>query len=244
MTRTLLFADAHLESGTAPDPAYELMKTVVKKEKFDRIVCLGDLMDFSYISQWTEGMPGLTEGRRLKEDFQLVSNELKFFKKYAKDVTLLMGNHEDRVQKFVWKNPVLEGILSLKEICDENEVTFVPTNQQPYRLMADFFVTHGLSINKYFASQLVQNSGVSIVQGHAHRTQTFSYRYPDGRVVTGVGLGTLGPLNPDYVAGQRVTGWTQSFGILYAEGDQWQIDVISVNNKRCIINGKLFNLTA
>ena len=112
MTKTLIFTDVHLETGVAADPAYELLKTIMKKERFDSIVCLGDLMDFSYISQWTEGMPGLTEGRRLKEDFNLFENEMKYYKKYAKDVIYLVGNHEDRVQKYVWKNPVLEGIRS------------------------------------------------------------------------------------------------------------------------------------
>lgn len=243
MTKYCVFGDVHLDATTDSDPSYNLFQQIVKKEKFDGAICLGDWLDFSYISQWVEGMPGLVEGKRLKEDFVLLEDELKFFKKYCKEVVYLSGNHEDRVIKYVQKNPVLEGILSIEEICREQKVQFIPTNKQPHRFLSDFFITHGLSINKYFASQLVQNSGSSIVQGHAHRTQSFSYRYPDGRVITGFGLGTLGPLNPDYVQGMRITGWTQSFGILSVEGQHWQFDTIPVTNGKCIVGGKLYSIS-
>ena len=243
MRRVLIFGDAHLETGTEEDSAYNLMKLIAKKEKFDEIVMLGDWMDFSYISKWTEELPGLQEGKRLKEDFLILESELKFFKKCTKDLTYLSGNHEDRVMKYIQKNPVLEGILDLKEICDETDVSFIPTNRQPHRFLDDLFITHGLSISKYVAAQIVTSVGESIVCGHTHRSQNYSYRYPNGNVTTGYSLGTVGDLNPDYVAGKRIPGSTQSFGILYVEGKKWQFDTILIKDGiSCIIAGKTCSL--
>lgn len=243
MTKYLILGDAHLESGVVNDPAYDLVKLIVKKEKFDGTVMLGDWMDFSYISKWTEDYPGLTEGKRLKEDFGLLESELRYFKKYTKDVIYLSGNHEDRVIKFIQKNPVLTGILSLQEICDENNVQFISTNKQPHRFLSDLLVTHGLSISKYAAAQIVTSAGTSIVCGHTHRNQAYSYRYPNGSVTTGYSLGTVGPLNPDFTAGMRINGWTQSIGILRIGANKaWQLDPIIINNGSCIIGDKEYNL--
>jgi len=243
MTKFLLFGDAHLETGVEEDPAYNLIKMIVKKEKFEGIVMLGDMLDFSYISRWTEEFPGLQEGKRMKEDFEILESELQFFRKHTKELIYLEGNHELRVMKYIQKNPVLEGILDLKEICRENDVKYISTNKQPYRYLPDLMVTHGLSISKYVAAQIVTSVGESIVCGHTHRSQNYSYRYPNGNVTTGYSIGTVGTLNPDFIAGNRVAGWTSSFGVLYVEGTKWQLDTILIKDgESCILGGKVYSL--
>ncbi len=243
MERVLVFGDSHLEAGIPIDKAHLLLKSIVQKSKFNTIICVGDMMDFSYISRWVEGQPGLVEGKRLKDDMDLFRNELKFFKKHCSEMIFLCGNHEERVMKFLLRNPVLEGVFSLEQICKEEGVTFIPVVKQPYRYLPDLYVTHGVSFNKYFSAQIVERAGVSIIQGHAHRSQSFAYQYPDGRRVIGYGLGTLGSTNPDYVAGQRITGHTQSFGILCIDSGIWQFDMIYITNGKCIVNGKLYSVS-
>ena len=243
MTKTLIFGDAHLETGVEEDPAYNLIKAITKKEKFDSVIMLGDWMDFSYISRWTEEFPGLQEGKRMKEDFDILESELRFFMKHTKELVYLEGNHELRIMKYIQKNPVLEGILDLKEICKETGVTYVPTNKQPHRYLSDLFVTHGLSISKYVAAQIVTSVGESIVCGHTHRSQSYSYRYPNGNVTTGYSIGTVATLNPDFIAGNRVAGWTSSFGVLYVDGPRWQLDTILIKDgKSCILGGKVYSI--
>lgn len=242
MEKVLVFGDSHLEAGMPAEKAYELVKLIVSKIKYDAVICLGDMMDFSYISRWVEGQPGLVEGKRLKEDFDLFRKEVKYFKKYCKQMIFLSGNHEDRIEKFLLRNPVLEGVFSISDICREENIVYIPTIKQPYRYYQDLYITHGISFNKYFSSQISERTGASVIQGHAHRTQQFAYQYPDGRRIIGFGLGTLGSTNPDYVAGQRITGHTQSFGNLYIDSDTWQFDLIYVSNASCIINGKKYSL--
>ena len=43
--KTLIFADAHLDSSEPTDPSYDLIKRVIAKEKFDRIINMSELDD-------------------------------------------------------------------------------------------------------------------------------------------------------------------------------------------------------
>jgi hypothetical protein len=242
MRKYIIIADAHLGSGVEEDSAYLLVRKVIKTGKFDGLINIGDHLDFGYISRYVDGQPGLVEGKRLKDDFELLRSEIKFHKKYCKEVIYLCGNHENRVEKYLLGDPRLEGIFSVKDICEEEGAIYVPVEKQPYRFLPDLYVTHGLSFNKYFAAQIAERAGTNIIQGHAHRTQMFSYQYPTGERATGYGLGTLGPINPSYSAGQRLTGHTQSFGVLYVDGNTWQLDIIYITNNSCMIAGKKYSL--
>lgn len=243
MEKVLIIADSHLESGVEPEPAYQLVKKVVKTIKFDRIVHLGDWLDLTMISQWVDGKPGRVEGDRLSEELDLLRCEIKYFKKCCKSILLLEGNHDNRIEKILDKYPVFKGTFpGLSEMCREEKVDYVSLLKQPYKLLDDLFVTHGVSFSKYFFAQMIERAGVSMISGHAHRTGSYTFQYIDGRVTTGYGLGTLGPVNPEYCAGQRITGHSQSFGILYVEGSEWQLDIIYIKNRKCIIAGKAYSL--
>lgn len=237
----LLFGDAHLEQNVEIDPSYILFKQVVQKIKPNRIICGGDLADFSYISRWTEGMPGLQEGKRLKEDFDTIAEEIKFFKKYTKEFVFYEGNHENRVRKYLEKNPVLKGILSLEQICKDAGVEYVPTELQPKKILPDLYIAHGLSFNKYFACWTVEKMNENIVTFHTHRTQQYSISFPTGKVISGYGLGCLCNTNPDYLAGKRISGHTNSFAILYVDKDRWQLDTIPIKDGKCMIAGKSYS---
>jgi predicted MPP superfamily phosphohydrolase len=239
----ILFGDTHLEQDVATDPSYLLLKQVVQKLKPSKIICGGDLADFSYISRWSEGLPGMQEGKRLKEDFTTIENELKFFKKYAKEVVFYEGNHEARVRKYLEKNPVLKGLLSLEDICAKENVEYITTQQQPNKLLPDLYVAHGLSFNKFFTSWTVERMNENIITFHTHRTQNFTISYPTGKIVTGYGVGCTCSTNPTYLAGQRISGHTNSFAILYVDDDgSWQIDTVIIKDNSCIVAGKKYSL--
>lgn len=243
METYLLFGDVHIEQGVELDDSYKLFKKIVQKIKPTKVICGGDMADFSYISRWVEGLPGLQEGKRLKEDFDSIDNEIKFFKKYSKEFIYVEGNHEARIRKYLEKNPVLKGMLSLEEICNRNAVSYIATENQPYKLLDDLYIAHGLSFNKYFSCWTVERMNENIITFHTHRTQSYSTSYPTGRVVTGYGIGCLCNTNPQYLAGQRISGHTNSFAILHIDGTQWQIDTISIKNGSCIVGNKQYNLS-
>ena len=116
----------------------------------------------------------MQEGKRLKDDFETIREEFQFYKKYAKEVVFFEGNHEERIKKYLEKNPVLKGVLSLENICNEENVTYIGTEKQPYRILDDLYVAHGLSFNKYFSCWTVERMNENIATFHTHRTQTYS----------------------------------------------------------------------
>lgn len=241
LKKYLIFGDSHLETLREVDNSYLLFKEVVKKTRPDVIVCLGDLLDLSYISHFAE--LGETEGKRLSTDIELFKEELKYFKKYAKErVVFLQGNHEDRLNKLLNKNPVLIGMIDLEKICSEIGIEYIPTPKQPYKLLNDLYITHGLTFTKHFCAKLADTVGCSIVQGHTHRTQQFVQTFPDGRVVKGYGVGSLTDTIEYYEKGKRMTGHSNSFGELTVSDNQWQLNLIMIENDTCILNNRIFSL--
>lgn len=241
MSKILIFGDAHLEQREEVDPSYLTMRNVIAREKFDSIYLLGDILDLSYISQWSKDLPGLTEGKRLKADLDLLEAELKYMKKYTREIRYFEGNHEYRLRKYILANPVLEGLVSIEEVCSRLKIEYILTEKQPIKIFPDLAAAHGLALNKYCSHANVTSVGTSIITGHSHRSQTFTTSYLDGCPHTGYSLGCISSLNPDYVAGRKITAHSQSFCILTGDKDMWDIQTYMLKGSRCIVSGKLYS---
>lgn len=244
MKKIFIFGDAHLSSYETPDNSYLLFKEVVRKIKPDQIWCLGDIIDFSYISRFSD--IGSSEGCRIKDDLELFRDEFKFFKKNAKEsVTFLMGNHCDRLLKLFNSQPVLKGIVDLETACKELGINYVPTEKQPYRVLNNLYITHGLCTNKNFTQKLVTDVSENIISGHCHRTQSYVLSYPDGRIVKSFGIGSLTEYTETYCKGKRVTGHSNSWGeiLLDEESGYWQFNTIMIEDSKCIVDNKFFELS-
>lgn len=244
MEKIILFGDSHLESNKEPDGSYLLLKKVVQYHKPDLLIIGGDLLDFSYISKFSEGVPGLSEGKRLKDDFDIFVKELKFFKKYSKQVIFLEGNHEGRLNSYLEKNPVLKGIISLRDTSIELNINYIPTNEQPYKVFDNLYISHGLCYNEYFASKSVKSVDENIVVFHTHRTQSYTIAYPNGKTITCYGLGCVTNVNPDYLAGKKISNHSRSFGFMNRdpETNNFQFNSIMINNNTCIIGNSIFKI--
>lgn len=239
----LIFSDSHLSANEEPNSSYSLFKEVCKKVRPNIIVCLGDLINFEYIGKFSD--IGSAEGCRIKDDIELFRNEFKFFKKCVKDeVIFLSGNHEDRLSRLFNSQPVLKGIVSIETVCEELGVKYIPTEEQPYKLLEDLYVTHGICTNKNFTQKMATEVSENIISGHCHRTQSYVLSYPSGRIVKSFGIGSLTEYTESYCKGKRVTGHSNSVAELFLdeESGYWQLNTIMIENQKCIVNGKLYTL--
>lgn len=243
MKRYLIIGDVHLEHEDVDD-AYLLVKKIAPKLKLTGVVNLGDMMDFSYVSEYTKDSPGLTEGKRLKKDFDILDKEMKFWSKIGKENTFFEGNHEARINKFLDKHPILKGLLDMRDIVERNGYRYISTIKQPCLIAPKVLAAHGLSFSKYYTAKTVTEAGMSIVTGHAHRAQTYTTSYPNSEAITGYGVGTLGPVNPEYFAGKRLAGHSQSILMLYVDENSgsWDMTQHLIKNNSVIIEGKLYTL--
>lgn len=97
----------------------------------DVIVCLGDFADMPSLSSYDKGTKGF-EGRRYHKDVraaQLAMNKLlkpihdynaeqrrKKSKKYTPRMVMLLGNHENRINRAVNADAILEDTISTKDL--------------------------------------------------------------------------------------------------------------------------------
>jgi hypothetical protein len=245
LRKHLIITDAHLISGKEEDAAYTLVKKIATTDKFDSVVNLGDMLDLEGCSKWTAEKPLLIEGQRLSIDLECLEKELAFWKRTCKRSVYLIGNHEQRLyDNIIMKYPYLQGAIpTFEDVCENTGTEYYPLSD-PIKLFPSIplMFTHGLKAGVGAARQTLQAVGGSLVFGHCHKSSLSSWRYPDQNTALCYSLGTLGECQPSYARGKNWLGNSQSFGVLYIEGDAYQLDIIQIENNRCIIAGKSYSL--
>ena len=145
--------------------------------------------------------------------------------KIVKEGIWLGGNHEDRLRKWVWKNPSLLSKFPLK--VRENIVTEldIPSifgisdygfQWSPYgahHMLGKLMVTHGNMVSKHSgltARAHFDKYGTSILIGHTHRLGVYYKR--DARGVHGAWEnGCLCKMTPEYA---QYPNWQQGFSVV------------------------------
>jgi len=119
----LVIADPQTDSSTPLDHLHALSR-YIWKHKPATIVHIGDHWDFSSLSTYASAME--REGKRLQDDLAGGNNALKAIFGYVDDKNkaakkvpykpkkhFVMGNHENRLKRYIDENPVLAGMVDL-----------------------------------------------------------------------------------------------------------------------------------
>ncbi len=122
--KTFVIGDTQIKEGVPLDHI-KAAGNYIAEEQPDEIVMIGDWFDMESLSAYASAQE--QEGRRLAYDLasgakamELLLNPLRTLqakqkrlkrKLYDPKMVFCMGNHEDRLRKFVANNPRLEGIL-------------------------------------------------------------------------------------------------------------------------------------
>jgi hypothetical protein len=126
----LVIPDSQVRPGISLDYLRWIGEYIVKKQP-EVIVHLGDFCDFEALSQWDEGKLS-AEGKRVIEDINVSIKGMRTLlqplfdlqaqqkangeKVYRPRMVLTLGNHEDRLTRYVNSNSKLEGFLSLSDL--------------------------------------------------------------------------------------------------------------------------------
>lgn len=87
---------------------------LAKRERPDIIINIGDFYDMHSLSSWDKGKKA-DENRRYKLDIDRGNETLGMFMEhinYHPDLHFCIGNHEQRIERYVNANKELEGVLS------------------------------------------------------------------------------------------------------------------------------------
>lgn len=229
----IIIPDAHLKETAGKD--YMAIKPFIKEISPDRIILLGDFMDVNSLSAWDYDKKRPMEGRRYKKEINCANRELDFLQKNSKDIVYLEGNHEDRVNRYLDKNPEMEGMIEIQDQLrlKERGIKWVKMNDL-YKLGRMYF-THGMFTNKYSAQKHLQTLGCNICYGHQHSTQTAMQNMKMQKPYVAYALGTLGDKKPDYLK-NRPGNWINQFAMFYWNPKSGDFNLYPIN----IINNKFF----
>lgn len=168
----------------------------------DVLIDLGDNADFPSVSQHSPAGSLDKEGQRLWRDFlaareadRLLFEHMDEFR--PKRMVRLRGNHEERVERYIQANPILEGFVSLDLLNDWDWEVVPFSNGAPGVIVID-----GISYAHYFANPNTGRPiggtatyklaaiGAPFVQGHVQGYDIGTRQYATGRVVRGIVAGS------------------------------------------------------
>lgn len=201
MKRHFIVPDRQARPGVPLDHNKWLGKAIAKY-KPDVLIDLGDNADFPSVSSHSQPGSLDKENQRLIKDIEsaqeadeiLFKNMGKF---RPKRMVRLRGNHEDRLDRYLRANPVLEGIISL-DLLGDSAWEIVPfSNGAPGVIDID-----GITYAHYFANPNTGRAiggtatyklaaiGAPFVQGHVQGYDIGTRQYATGRVIRGIVAGS------------------------------------------------------
>ena len=194
--------DAHLDPfDDELHPAYLAARSYCFDTEPDILVWMGDTGEFASLSNWNKKKPRFAEGRRYRDDYEIVKDELYLFANRLPKAKkfYIIGNHDQRAQWYVDKNPEMEEHIDLINDLQLEEMgyTVVPYNEALQ--IGQLWWAHGWYWNKYHAAKTLNDFGDNIVYCHVHHLQqeTRNIHFAK-KEQTAQSLGCLTSRYPDY----------------------------------------------
>jgi len=124
----LVIADTQVDNNTPTEHLVSLSK-YIWKNKPAHIVHIGDHWDLPSLSSYVTNAE--KEGRRLKDDLEGGERALKLIMehpnqknksgkrvKYKPNLHFIMGNHENRLNRFIQDNPILTDMINIESLVE------------------------------------------------------------------------------------------------------------------------------
>lgn len=194
----LIIPDAHAHPKT-DNKRFDWLGKFISDVDPDLVVCLGDFADMAALSSYDRGKLSF-EGRRYKDDLKATHNaqERLFDKahKASSEYVMLLGNHEDRIDRAVNENPELEGHICMEDLQYEDYWDTVVPFLAPYHFRG-YFAAHyfpagimGRPVGgKHIAASLLNKTHCSTIVGHNHLFAAHCENRPNGEKMWGFSAG-------------------------------------------------------
>lgn len=158
------------------------------------------------------------------------------------------GNHEDRLRRFLWRNPDLYGVRSLQlpSLLELDRFGFKYAEQAIY--VDDILeITHGEKVSKWsaYASKAESEArrySITTITGHVHKAGHFGTTVPgtQRQYVSGYSNPCMCRLNPEYM---RNPDWVQGFTLFDVRDGNLAVEQVIINpNYTCMAGGKWFGV--
>lgn len=205
MTKVIFPTDEH--HPYANPKALSVAMQIAEDFEPDLRIAGSDAVDFYSLSNFNKD-PGRIKAGGLQNEINAWAKSQRAWKDATPnaDVKFIEGNHEDRLRRWLWKNPELHGLDALKlenvMLFDELDITMVPGGE--IILHDRVRIAHGSRISKHSAytakAEMVDEVRFeySSLTGHTHRGGTIYFTKRNGWV-EGMECFCLCDLDPEYV---------------------------------------------
>lgn len=206
--RILVIPDAQVKEGV---PLHHLTwagKAIIDY-KPNVVVNLGDFADMPSLSSHDAKGSKYFEGLRYKKDIDIAKEAMQILleplrslqqrqkknkeKVYKPRMVMLLGNHENRINRAINNNPMLEGLISTKDLGYDKD-------WEVHEFLHPVFIG-GVGFNHYWpigamgrpassASAIVSKLHMSCVAGHQQGKQLAYGKRADGKPICGIIAGS------------------------------------------------------
>jgi predicted phosphodiesterase len=210
----------------------------LKREKPDRVVLPGDIVDFYSISRFDKD-PARKED--LQDELNDGYNLLYDIRDAAGDARIdyIQGNHEKRLEKYLCSTAkALATLDALKIELLLGFADFDITYHKEGLWLGDLYVYHGSLVRNeagYTAKAEREKNGCSGMSGHTHRDGKSAKRTRGGQICWWENF-CMCDLEPEYVDG--VANWTQGWSVVTTIGKRPMVEQVAVLGGRYLYRGK------
>lgn len=200
--RHFLIPDTQCRPGEPMDFLLWIGKAI-REYKPDVVIHLGDHYDFASLSAHADPGSKTMEGLRYEDDIRAGNDGLRLLQKGMAGWTgrkvLLRGNHEDRLTRYIERNPKLAGAMGFHQFCDRAlgwEVVDYYCGSPGQIVIDDITYAHyfaavntGRAIGGTAQNKL-NHVGTSFAQGHVQGYEIGTKQYATGVVRKGIVAGS------------------------------------------------------
>lgn len=223
--RILVIPDCQVKPGVPLKHLHWIGDLIVDKRP-DVIVCLGDFADMHSLSSYDVGKKAF-EGRRYKDDvLSVIEAQIALLSKlhylqdrqsdnkkkvYKPEMHMLLGNHENRIDRAVNDDPKLEGVLSTDDLQYEafgwKVHQFLNVVEIEGVLFSHYFTTGVMGRPVTSPAALLAKKHMSCVMGHVQTDGIASNYTGNGKRITAIFAGGCYLHDEEYLGPQGNNHW-------------------------------------
>ena len=238
MATHLVIGDPHCNPKASNDRFLWAGK-LARDLKPDTIICMGDLSSMDSLSSYDKGKKSF-EGRRYKKDIDHAHDALEKFNKGLNGrrsrKVMLLGNHEDRIDRIVDETPELDGTISTKDLKFKEFGWEVIAYQEPVAIDGVHYCHNyptgimGKPISgDSIARSLLLKNKVSSTVGHCHLFDYSMCTVPTGRKVIGLSAGCYLHHKEDYARNTQRLWWSGLIVKRNVRQGEYDIETVEYN---------------
>lgn len=237
----LIVSDAHIPYHS---PVWwDLLLQVGRALRPKHLVIIGDFGDFYAVSDHDKSAE---RANRFDEELEAVEKHLDELDALgATDKLYIEGNHEDRLKRYLMKNPALSRVVTTEKLLrlGERGWEFVPYKRHAQRGAIHY--THDVgSAGRNAVFRALDVYGHSVVTGHTHRLAYIV----EGNAVGDCKLSAMFGCGLDIEAVEYMNlakarrDWALGFGIGYVDPSSGYTYLVPVPvvHQTCMVNGVLY----